>query len=153
MLYAIVLSSHNLLRWLIVILGVWTLLSSYIGLVGGRNWSETTRKTGSFFTLALTLQLLIGLLLYFGISPVTKAAFANIDAAMENASLRFIIIEHFIMMIVAVVLAHIGTARIKRAATDAAKYRNSAIWYTLTILLILAAIPWDRPWWPSALSF
>jgi len=143
MLYAIVLSSHNLLRWIIILLGVWAILSAYSGWLGGHRWSETTRKAGSFFTLAITLQLLVGLWLYFGLSPIIK----NISASMDDPAARFIVIEHFIMMIIAVILAHIGTARVKRAATDLAKYRNAAIWYTLTILLILAAIPWDRPLW------
>jgi len=119
------------------------LLSTYSGWLGGRSWSETTRKAGSFFTLAITLQFLVGLWLYFGLSPLIK----DISAAMANPSSRFIVIEHFIIMVIAVVLAHIGTARVKRAAEDVAKYRNAAIWYTLTVILILYAIPWDRPFW------
>jgi hypothetical protein len=49
-----------------------------------------------------------------------------------------------LMMIVALVLAHIGRSRAKKADTDVSKHKNAAIFYTIAILLILAAIPWNR---------
>ncbi len=145
MLYTVVLSIHNIMRWVVILLAIWALVSAFTGLFQNRSWRESDRKSGSFFTLAITLQLLLGLLLYFGISPFMQAIFADASGAMSSSTLRFFFVEHFIMMIVAVALAHVGTARIKRLDDDRAKFRSAAIWYTLTILVILAGIPWDRP--------
>lgn len=144
-MYTFVLTLHNLLRWAIIILALWALYSAFTGIAQKRGWTENDRKSGSYFTIVLTIQLLIGLLLYFVVSPVTRAAFADMSAAMSNGALRFIVVEHFILMFIAVALAHIGTAVIKRRPTDRAKFMNAAIWYTLTLLVVLAGIPWDRP--------
>ena len=69
---AILLQTHNILRWAILILGVIALVKAAQGLSGDRPYAPT-RRIGLFFTSALHLQLLLGLGL-FGVSPFMKAA-------------------------------------------------------------------------------
>jgi len=43
---------------------------------------------------------------------------------------------------VALIFAHVGVGAAKKAATDRLKFRRSALWFALSFLLMLAAIPW-----------
>ena len=45
-------------------------------------------------------------------------------------------------MIVAVVLAHIGRSRSKKATDDRGKFKRAAIFFGLAMLAVLLAIPW-----------
>ncbi len=92
----------------------------------------------------MDLQFLVGILLYAFYSPLTKAAFANFGAAMQNPDLRFYAVEHISMMVIALALVHIGRAKSKKATSPLKKHRSAAIFYTISLILILAAIPWNR---------
>jgi hypothetical protein len=97
-----------------------------------------------FFGAAIDTQLLLGLVLYFFLSPITRAALADFGAVMSDAGLRFFALEHAFYMLLAVVFAHLGSALAKRAPTDAAKHQRGMIWYGLAFLVILLGMPWMR---------
>jgi membrane protein DedA with SNARE-associated domain len=90
------------------------------------------------FAMTFThLQLLLGLILYF-ISP--KVVFAA--SSMKDAFLRFFLVEHIGLMLVAVALITIGFVRSQRAEQPSAKYKSLIIFYSIALVIILAAIPW-----------
>jgi hypothetical protein len=60
----------------------------------------------------------------------------TLSQAMGNAALRFIVLEHPILMLIALAFAHIGRARSKKAADDTAKQRISFIFYLLSFIFI-----------------
>jgi hypothetical protein len=93
----------------------------------------------------IDLQLLVGLILYFAVSPLTRMAFQNMAVAMKDHELRFFSVEHTTYMLIAVILAHVGAVMSRRAATDRAKYRAATIAYAISLLVMLAGIPWWRP--------
>jgi hypothetical protein len=144
-LYPIFLSLHNILRWVVVILAVLALVRAYLGWVGKRAWTPVDRRAGLLFGISLDLQLLIGMVLYLFLSPLTRAAFANFSGAMENPDMRFYALEHIFYMILAVIFAHVGSIASKRAQGSERKHRAAAIWYTLAVIVIVIAIPWTRP--------
>jgi hypothetical protein len=144
-MYLITLALHNFTRWIVLALGAWALYRAYSGWFGKREWTPTDRKAGMFFSIAMDVQLLIGLVLYAVLSPVTQAAFANFGAAMRDQELRFFAVEHLATMIVALVLVHIGSVVSRKAPTAVAQHRRAAIWFTLAMLAVLFAIPWWRP--------
>jgi hypothetical protein len=61
---------------------------------------------------------------------------------MGSSGLRFFAVEHVFGIIVALVLAHRGRARVKAVADPVAKHRIAAIFFVLALLAILASIPW-----------
>lgn len=135
MVFGIFLAIHNLARWVVIIALVYVLVRSYLGWLGKRSWKPSDRMAGVIFTSALDVQLLLGILLIF-LRGVT-----SIQA-------RFYM-EHIGMMILAVVLAHVGSSRAKKAGSDTDKHRLAAVWFSIVLLVILAAIPWTRPLLPS----
>ena len=143
-MYTFVLAVHNIMRWIVIVLAIIALVRAYWGWFGKREWSLTDRKVGMYFSISMDVQLLLGLILYFGLSPITRAAIQNIGAAMAEAGLRFFALEHLFVMLLAVIVVHIGTALSRKADDSMAKHRRAAIWFTLAVLLILVGMPWSR---------
>jgi hypothetical protein len=50
--------------------------------------------------------------------------------------------EHSLMMMVAIVIITIGSAKTKRRHTDTEKFKTMAIWFTVGLLIILISVPW-----------
>jgi hypothetical protein len=123
-------------------LAVVALIRAFRGWLGKGDWTAGDDRLGILFSSGIDLQLLLGLLLYIFLSPATKAAFSSFGSAMSNPSLRYWAVEHILLMVVALVLAHVGRATSKRAQAAAKKHRRAAIFFGLATLAILFAIPW-----------
>ncbi len=147
-MYSFVLAAHNILRWLVLIFGILAIIRAYIGWFGNKEWTSLDDRLGLGFTISIDVQFILGLLLYLFLSPITTNAFANMSAAMSDSGTRYFLVEHSVMMVLAIILAHIGRSRAKKAETDTGKYKQAAIFYSLALLIILAAIPWFRPMLP-----
>jgi hypothetical protein len=141
-MYLITLLLHSWLRWAVLAVGIWAFVRALSGMAGRRTWAPADESAGRWFTVLMDVQLLLGLLLYGLLSPITRQAFADMGAAMREPATRFWAVEHVALMILAVVLAHIGRGRARRARTDAGRHRTSAIFYGLALVAMLAAIPW-----------
>ena len=140
--YAMVLMIHSLVRWVVVIAGFVAVIMAYAGWFGNRPWTSSTVRLNMLFTTFLDLNVLLGIFLYFILSPITRGAFQNMGEAMKNGTTRFFLAEHWVLMIVALILAHVGSSRAKKAADDKSKFKQAAIFFTIAMVLILAAIPW-----------
>jgi hypothetical protein len=149
-MYPIVLTLHNIMRWLVILAAVYALVRMYSGLAGRKSWSRADDRAGMLFTIMLDIQILLGIILYVFLSPTTTS-FLTGQAGMGNALVRYFAVEHTFMMVIAAVLAHVGRSLAKKGATSRIKFRIGAIWFTIAVLLILFAIPWPflptgRPW-------
>ena len=147
-MYPTVLLVHSWLRWLVIVLGLLAIMRAIGGARHRRSFLRTDERLYRGFVGMLDLQLLLGVILYFGLSPITKAALSDFMGAMRISSLRFWAIEHWFGMIIAIALAHIGLSRARRLSEDGAKHRTIAIFFILAIIAILASIPW--PGTPNA---
>jgi hypothetical protein len=139
-MYPLLLAVHSLLRWAVLAAGGAALLRALVG--GTRTWTPADDRAGLWFVLAMDLQFLLGLVLYAGVSPITRVAFADFGGAMGNSMLRFWAVEHLFGMLIAVALVHIGRVRIRKAIDPARRRRLALIFYGLALAAILASIPW-----------
>lgn len=144
-MYIGLLHLHSVLRWIILLVSIFVLIKYYLGWFRSKNWAKSDNTLGILFTSIFDLQLLIGLILYFFVSPFTQAAFSDFGSAMKNPELRFYAVEHLSLMLIALVLVHIGRAKSKKAKTDQMKFKKAAIFFTIAMVLVLAGIPWTRP--------
>jgi cell division protein FtsW (lipid II flippase) len=122
---------------------------AWIGYFSKKDWQPADRKLGSYFSIAVDVQLLLGLLLYLFLSPVTRTAMQNFSAAMSVSDLRFFALEHPFYMILALVFAHLGSILPRRTTDTPRKFLLAAIFITLSVLLILLGNPWGRPLFPG----
>ena len=151
-MYSAFITIHSLLRWVVLLVGF---AAVGLGVRGwsGRPWLPADKLTGRIFVGVLDLQFLIGLILYVVLSPTVGAAISNVGAAMRDPILRFFLVEHAAGMLVAVALAHVGQSKIKKATDDARRHRTAAVFFGLSLFIILLSIPWPgmpagRPLWP-----
>jgi hypothetical protein len=133
---------HSLLRWLVIAFGLMAVIRALSGVTGRRPWTPLDERAGRLFVIGLDIQMLIGLILYGLLSPFTRAAFADMGAAMRDPLLRFYAIEHLVLMVCAVALAHVGRARTRKTSSAPARQRTAAIFFTLSLLLVLLGTPW-----------
>jgi hypothetical protein len=138
--YSLVLTVHSWLRWLVLLSGV--LAVGRAVTAGSRPWLHSDDRAGRFFGISLDVQFLLGVLLYFVLSPFTRQALQDFGGAMGTPALRFWAVEHVFGMVVAVALAHVGRGRTRKAPTDRKRHRTAALFYGLALLAVLAAIPW-----------
>ena len=143
-MYTGLLHTHNMFRWLVLISLVLAVFFALTGWFGKREWYKRDNLTGLLLTIFMDIQFLVGIILYAFVSPITKAAFTDFGAAMKNADLRFYAVEHILMMVIALVLVHVGRSKSKKAVASWKKHRSAAIFYGIALLLVLAAIPWDK---------
>jgi len=149
-MYPLVLSVHSITRWLVVLAAAVLLVRSFSGWLRKRKYAPSDDRAAMTFTMLLDIQALLGLILYFFLAPSTLSLL-NGTSSMSNAIVRYFGAEHLAMMVLAMAAAHIGRAQVKKASTSQAKFRRAALWFTLSVLLILVAIPWPflpagRPW-------
>jgi hypothetical protein len=146
-MYATVLLLHSWLRWLVILLGLVATIRAIAGASSRRPWMPVDDRLGKLFAGALDLQMLLGLVLYFFLSPITTAALSDFMGSMKVSAMRFWSVEHWFGMVIAIALVHVGIARARRATDGPRKHRILALFFVLAMMAILAAIPWPgRPY-------
>ncbi len=126
---------HNLLRWVILVLLVWTIINSFLN----KNGKET-----KFLTIVSHTMLLLGLIQWFigkwGLKLIQNVGMAEV---MKDADRRLMAVEHPITMIISIVLITIGGMSVKKG-------KSNAKWmYILALVLILSRIPWNKALFPG----
>lgn len=127
-LYPHLLGFHGLFRWLVLAAAVAAICVAFSGWGGTKPPSTNLRRFSVIFVIAMDIELLVGLLLYLGASLNLRSASA----------------AHSALLLLAVACAHVGGALSRKARTDLMKYRGAAIAYTISLLVMLAGIPWGR---------
>ncbi|MBE0650772.1 MAG: hypothetical protein IH595_08010 [Bacteroidales bacterium] len=140
-MYFTILALHSLVRWLVVAGLFFAIFRAYSGLLSKRNFTRFDNSVRHWTTTIVHIELIFGLWLYF-ISPVVDYFLHHFKEAVHQQEIRFFGMEHSIMMIVAIIIITIGSARAKRKQTDREKFKTIAVWFTIGLLIILMFIPW-----------
>jgi hypothetical protein len=141
-MYSAFLLIHSLLRWVVIIAGLIVIARAITGITSRRDWRPGDTAGVRWFSMALDVQFLIGLLLYVWLSPFIRDAWADMGATMRNAPLRFFAVEHVTGMLIGIALAHVGKSKIGKAAEAAQKHKLAVIFFSLAMVVILLSIPW-----------
>ena len=137
-MYTFVQKFHSGWAYLVLLLLVFAVVNSFMGMSSKKEFTAKDRKIALFALIVTHIQLVVGLILYF-VSPLGKASLGN----MSDAALRLTSLEHPLINILAIALITIGWSKHKKAATSEAKFKSIAIFYGLGLLLILSRIPWS----------
>jgi hypothetical protein len=147
-MYATLLSVHNLLRWAVLLGGLYAITKAVLGIMHKRDFTKQENLSHALFVGFCHLQLLLGLILYF-ISPVVDQALANgMGAAMKDPASRFVAVEHISTMIIAIVLIQVGRTLSKKQTEAMAKHKKAVVFFSIGLILILSRIPWKAAMWP-----
>ena len=141
-MYDVALHAHSWLRWIALLVGLVAVARAFSGRSRRRPWTKGDDRLGASFTGLLDLQLLLGLVMYFALSPITKEGMRDMGAAMANTGLRFWTVEHPFGMFLAIAVAHIGRGRIRKTSDAVRRHRTALVFFTIALILIVISIPW-----------
>ena len=135
---------HSALRWVILILLLFTLVQALTK-------NQRIRQSSLWLLIASHIMLVVGLYqLIAGRFGITKGLPEGVSV-MKDSFYRFFWVEHPVMMIIAIVLITIARGKAK-----VLNYKSTAWLLGIALLLILLAIPWPfreggigRPWFPG----
>ena len=143
-MYPTLLALHSWIRWISLIAAVGTTLAAVRGKIEGPR--SLADRWGMVAIMVLDTQLLLGLLLYFVVSPNMRAILDNFGGAMKDPALRFWAVAHTASMFAAIALAHVGRVLARKALTPASKRTKLLVCFGLATLLIILGMPWPgRP--------
>jgi hypothetical protein len=152
-MYATFLVLHNLTRWLVLGFGFWALYRLADGWIRRRSWSRADRLVMRWFALIISLQFVLGAVVYLLPGSLVQGALSNAGMVtiMKNRILRFFTLEHPLQMFIAIGISHMANMITRRMSSDRRRFVTGTLLLSLTLLLILAAIPWPflshgRPW-------
>jgi hypothetical protein len=136
-----VLTIHSWLRWATLLLGVAATFNAFRHRADAAERPRGQRWDWGFM-LALDLQALLGLLLYFGLSPFTREAIGNVALALRDPGLRFWAITHVGTMMVALVAVRVGRVFAMGEQTSRRRRNGRYIAFGIAVLAIVAGVPW-----------
>lgn len=122
------LEFHSIFRWVVLLAAFGAIALSVMSAVGSRPWDSLSDRLSLAFTVAMDVQLLIGLTLW-----VAEERWRIGDT--------FLTWLHPLLMVAAVGLAHVGRVRADRAEGDKARGTVAAIFFGASLLVVLVAIP------------
>jgi hypothetical protein len=141
-MYLLILALHSLIRWFVLASLLFAIYRAYRGLLFNSPFSKFDDTVRHLTATIAHIQLVLGLGLYF-ISPIVSYFLHNFHEAVHERQIRFFGMEHVTMMLIAIVLITIGSAKAKRKTTNKEKFRCMAIWFSIALLVILSSIPWS----------
>lgn len=141
--HEIILFLHSLVRWLVLMVLLATVIWSFIGWKWNKVYTHAVDRMRNLSTGIAQLQLLLGIVLYT-ISPLVKSFWQNTHEALHIRPLRFFGMEHSLVMVIAVFVITIGSAKVQKVSVEEAnkRYRVMFVWFLVGILLIVSSIPW-----------
>lgn len=152
-MYLTVLTLHSWNRWLAILLGVAATINAFKHTPAVAEGRPRGSRWDTFFMAAVDLQVLFGLLLYFGLSPFSTEAMNDLKGAMASPVLRFWAVEHEIMAVGSVIIVRLGRIFAVTAKTPDARRMRRIICFVLALVLMIgAAFMQRRPWfraWPA----
>lgn len=126
---------HSITRYLVLIALLGVIIQSLVGMLQSKPYGKLENKAGLYLFIFTHTQLLLGLILYF-----TSPAVIFSGASMKDSVARYWLVEHSLMMLIAIVLITMARITSKKMPTDAAKHKRLFIFNTLALLLIILAI-------------
>lgn len=142
---------RSFLRWLVLASLLFAIFNAFFKWRSGALYKKGDNMARVLAVIISHTQLVVGLALYF-ISPILSYFWQNFSTAVHERQVRFFGMEHIFVMILAVIVLTLGSAKAKRKPTDVLKHKTVFIWFTVALVLILTSIPWafsplvSRPW-------
>jgi hypothetical protein len=130
---AFLIDFHSIFRWVVLLTAIGAVVLSALAASGSRPWDAVSDHFSLFFTVAMDVQLLIGLVLW-----VAEQRWSISDT--------FLTWLHPLLMIAAVGLAHVGRVRADRVEGDKQRGTVAALFFGASLIVLVLAIPLSA--WP-----
>ena len=144
-MYSSIQSVHSLWAYLLLIVVVVAFVNALAGAVSKRDFVARDFRISLFALIVTHIQIVIGIVLFF-LSPwgLQNIQSSGMGAVMKDSLSRLYVIEHPLMMIIAVIFLTIGYSRHKKHLLSRKKFVSIALFYGLALIFILSRIPWSQ---------
>ena len=150
-MYEPLLFIHSWIRWIVLIGAIYFFIRAIKGFLKKEPWSESEDHFIWAYNQIFGYQILFGLTLWLGLSPITKAAFKDFSLIQDNMAILFYFVVHGFSMIIALGIFHMIKAKEKRQVDPAMKYKLYIKGFAAILTIFFFAIPW--PWYDFGRSF
>ncbi len=121
---------HSLVRWVVVLLGVVTIVRLAMGVIRKSEFTKLDRQLTMFFGIAMDIQVLLGIF--------------NLVSNMMTQTIERDDMEHAFMMVLALVAVHLPA--VWRKSSDAVRFRNTLISYVVSLVFIFIGVSLVNGW-------
>jgi len=134
---------HSYWAYIVLLILIFAVVNAIIGLSSKKEFKAKDLRISLFALIASHIQLIIGFIAFYTSTFYMSMRDMGMGEVMQNKELRKALIEHPVMIIVAIALITIGFSKHKKKTTDASKFKTITIFYGIALLLILGMIPWS----------
>jgi hypothetical protein len=141
-IYTVAIYAHSWIRWAVLLAVVGRVGLALADRRSGRAYDKRARVASAITVGLLDLNLVLGLMLLFWLSPLTTSAMADMGGAMGDPLRRFWLVEHPFAMMVSVTVAHVASVLGRKQADPTRAHTYVALGLALALLVMMTAIPW-----------
>lgn len=135
---------HSGWAYITLIILIVAVVNAIIGLTSKKEFKDKDLRISLFTLIIAHLQLIIGFITYFVSAQFAYVLDNGMGAAMKEPEIRLFVIEHPLMMILAIVLITMGFSKHKKQNTDKGKFKTVALYYGIALVFVLSRIPWSQ---------
>jgi hypothetical protein len=134
-MYPTLLMAHSLVRYFVIVFMILVLFRSFYGWIMQKPFGKPDSILSRLLVSGTHLQLLLGVILFF-LSPLVTFS----SDTMKDSVLRYWTVEHWILMLIAVLLITVSSFRIKKLTVDVKKHRAVFLLNGIAMLIILISL-------------
>ena len=134
---------HSYWAYIVLIILIAAVVNAIIGLSSKKEFKDKDLRISLFALIASHIQLIIGFIAYYTSTFYQSMKSLGMGEVMKNSELRKPLVEHPLMIIIAIALITIGFSKHKKKTTDNAKFKTIAVFYGIALIIILGMIPWN----------
>lgn len=135
---------HSGWAYITMIVLVVAVVNAIIGMSSKKEFKDKDLRISLFTLIVSHIQLIIGFIAYFMSAQFAFLRHNGMGAAMKEPDIRLFVIEHPLMMILAIVLITMGFSKHKKQAGDQGKFKTIALYYGIAMIFVLSRIPWSQ---------
>jgi len=112
---------HSYWAYIVLIILIFAVINAIIGLSSKKEFKDKDLRISLFALIASHIQLIIGFIAYYTSTFYESMRGMGMGDVMKNSELRKPLVEHPLMIIIAIALITIGFSKHKKKTTDSSK--------------------------------
>ncbi len=135
---------HSGWAYIALLVLIVAVINAAMGFFSDKEFKEKDLRIPLFTLIVFHLQLIIGLIGYYTSNYYDTMRSVGMGEVMKQPELRLMLVEHPIMMILAIILITMGFSKHKKQLTDKGRFKTILLYYGIALLLVLSRIPWGN---------
>ena len=135
---------HSGWAYIALLVLIVAVVNAAMGFFSDKEFKEKDLRIPLFTLIVFHLQLIIGLIGYYTSNYYDTMRSVGMGEVMKQPELRLMLVEHPIMMILAIILITMGFSKHKKQLTDKGRFKTILLYYGIALLLVLSRIPWGN---------